>query len=77
MTVKELKAALEEMKLQAKGGKAALVARLQEAQAAATGVPLHCDSTFYMPNLSMRKVGCGPTIMTHVLCITCSQLSTR
>ena len=35
MTVKELKAALEEMQLNAKGNKTTLVARLQEAQAAA------------------------------------------
>ena len=42
MTIKELKAALEEMKLEAKGSKAALVARLQEAKAAAAaGISLH------------------------------------
>lgn len=35
MTVKELKAALEGMQVEGKGSKAALVARLQEAQAAA------------------------------------------
>ena len=35
MTVKELKAALEGMQLDPKGTKAVLVARLQEAQAAA------------------------------------------
>ena len=58
MTVKELKAALEGMKLEVKGGKAALVARLQEAQAAAAGAPLHCDPPLCMSSLSMNSIGC-------------------
>lgn len=52
MTVKELKAALQEMKLEVKGGKAALVGRLQEAQAAAAGAPLHSHSTPCIPSFS-------------------------
>lgn len=60
MTVKELKAALEQMKLEAKGGKAALIARLQEAQAAAAGVPPHSDSTLCIPGFSMSSIDCWP-----------------
>lgn len=45
MTVKELRAALEGMQLESKGSKAVLVARLQEAQAAAAaaGAPLYLN----------------------------------
>lgn len=39
MTVKELKSALEGMQLEVKGSKAVLLARLQDAQAAAGDTP--------------------------------------